>query len=90
MSAPHNDQDLLPEQTEGFKVGEKKTMDEINKLGEPPEHYPKTTSTGSLALRRVLKFWDMSILLHFNSCLKLAFFFCGEFMVNKQVAVTFK
>lgn len=35
MSTPQNDHDLLPEQTEGFKVGEKKTMDEINKLGKP-------------------------------------------------------
>lgn len=34
MSAQNNDQDLLPEQTEGFKVGEKKTMDQINQLGE--------------------------------------------------------
>lgn len=28
-----HEQDLLPDQTEGFKVGEKKTMDEYNKLG---------------------------------------------------------
>lgn len=34
MSAPPNDNDLLPEQTQGFKVGEKKTMDEINNLGK--------------------------------------------------------
>lgn len=33
MAAPTQDQDLLPEQTEGFKVGEKKTMAEIDKLG---------------------------------------------------------
>lgn len=26
--------DLTPEQTEGFKVGEKKTIDEYQKLGE--------------------------------------------------------
>jgi hypothetical protein len=25
--------DLLPEQTEGFKVGEKKTLDEYHKMG---------------------------------------------------------
>jgi len=36
MSAPQNDNDLLPEQTQGFKVGEKKTMDEINNLGKQP------------------------------------------------------
>jgi len=30
--ASHGEHDLLPEQTEGFKVGEKKTMDEYNKL----------------------------------------------------------
>jgi Rho GDP-dissociation inhibitor len=29
------DNDLLPEQTEGYKVGEKKTMDEYEKMGEP-------------------------------------------------------
>ena len=33
MASSSNDQDLLPDQTEGFKVGEKKTMDEYNKLG---------------------------------------------------------
>lgn len=33
MTSANNDQDLLPEQTEGFKVGEKKTMDEYHKLG---------------------------------------------------------
>ena len=27
--------DLVPEQTEGFKVGEKKTIDEYQKLGKP-------------------------------------------------------
>lgn len=31
--AAQGEQDLLPEQTEGFKVGEKKTMDEYHKLG---------------------------------------------------------
>jgi len=33
MSSANNDQDLLPDQTEGFKVGEKKTIDEYTKLG---------------------------------------------------------
>jgi hypothetical protein len=28
-----NDQELLPEQTQGFKVGEKKTIDEYQKMG---------------------------------------------------------
>jgi len=32
-----NEQDLLPDQTEGFKVGEKKTMDEINQLDADDE-----------------------------------------------------
>jgi len=32
-SSANNEQDLLPDQTEGFKVGEKKTIDEYNKLG---------------------------------------------------------
>jgi Rho GDP-dissociation inhibitor len=27
------DQDLLPDQTQGFKVGQKKTMDEYNQMG---------------------------------------------------------
>jgi len=29
------DDELKPEQTEGFKVGEKKTIDEYHKLGMP-------------------------------------------------------
>jgi Rho GDP-dissociation inhibitor len=33
MASSSKDEDLLPEQTEGFKVGEKKTMDEYHKLG---------------------------------------------------------
>jgi hypothetical protein len=28
-----NEQDLLPEQTEGYKVGEKRTLDEYHKMG---------------------------------------------------------
>ena len=32
MSAPH-EEDLKPEETEGFKVGEKKTIDEYQQLG---------------------------------------------------------
>jgi len=32
--ADHQD-DLRPEQTEGFKVGEKKTIDEYQNLGMP-------------------------------------------------------
>jgi Rho GDP-dissociation inhibitor len=30
--ADHND-DLVPDETEGFKVGEKKTLDEYTKMG---------------------------------------------------------
>ena len=30
--------DLAPEQTEGFKVGEKKTVEEYTKLGERRTH----------------------------------------------------
>jgi len=37
MASASNDQDLLPEQTEGFKVGEKKTMDEYNNLDADDE-----------------------------------------------------
>jgi len=33
MASSSNEHELVPEQTEGFKVGEKKTMDEYNKLG---------------------------------------------------------
>lgn len=33
MSAEHHDDELVPEQTEGFKVGEKKTIDEYQQLG---------------------------------------------------------
>jgi len=29
-----NDEELVPEQTEGFRVGEKKTIDEYQKLGK--------------------------------------------------------
>jgi hypothetical protein len=28
-----NEQELLPEQTQGFKVGEKRTIDEYHKMG---------------------------------------------------------
>lgn len=34
MSTALGNEDLVPEQTEGFKVGEKKTIDEYQKLGE--------------------------------------------------------
>ena len=32
-SNQHHDDDLTPEQTQGFKVGEKKTLDEYHQLG---------------------------------------------------------
>ncbi|KAN0096228.1 putative Rho GDP-dissociation inhibitor [Hyaloscypha variabilis] len=37
MASESNEQDLLPEQTEGFKVGEKKTIDEYHKLDADDE-----------------------------------------------------
>jgi len=37
MASASNEQDLLPDQTEGFKVGEKKTMDEYHKLDADDE-----------------------------------------------------
>jgi len=37
MASSSNDQELLPEQTEGFKVGEKKTIDEYHKLDADDE-----------------------------------------------------
>lgn len=36
MTDDHHDDELLPEQTEGFKVGEKKTIDEYQQLGGLP------------------------------------------------------
>jgi len=42
MSNAVGNEDLVPEQTEGFKVGEKKTIDEYQQLGE-------STSTGRQA-----------------------------------------
>jgi hypothetical protein len=39
MASSSNEQDLLPDQTEGFKVGEKKTMDEYHKLGMWLSHF---------------------------------------------------
>jgi hypothetical protein len=33
MASNTNNDDLLPEQTEGYKVGEKKTIDEYHKMG---------------------------------------------------------
>ncbi|KAG9235822.1 immunoglobulin E-set [Amylocarpus encephaloides] len=37
MASSSNDQELLPDQTEGFKVGEKKTLDEYSKLDADDE-----------------------------------------------------
>lgn len=33
------DNDLLPETTDGFKVGEKKTLDEYSKMGMSENHF---------------------------------------------------
>ena len=33
MAGDHHDDDLVAEQTEGFKVGQKKTIDEYQQLG---------------------------------------------------------
>lgn len=42
--------DLVPEQTEGFKVGEKKTIDEYQKLGKSRnETHALVTSTCNVA-----------------------------------------
>lgn len=40
MASNEDHNDLAPEHTEGFKVGQKKTMDEYNKLGQWPIHLP--------------------------------------------------
>ncbi len=53
MASSSNEQDLLPDQTEGFKVGEKKTMDEYNKLGMWHSHFSVCYSL-SLCLFSVL------------------------------------
>jgi len=39
--ASKDDQELLPEQTQGFKVGEKRTIDEYHKMGASgfPSHW---------------------------------------------------
>lgn len=36
---------LEAEQTPGFKVGEKKTMEEYQKLGKPVSHQPSSHNT---------------------------------------------
>jgi len=41
MSAPNPEEDLTPEQTAGFKVGEKKTIDEYQKLDQNDESLRK-------------------------------------------------
>ncbi|KAL1303577.1 hypothetical protein AAFC00_006944 [Neodothiora populina] len=41
MSADHHDDELVPEQTEGFKVGEKKTIDEYQQLDQNDESLRK-------------------------------------------------
>jgi Rho GDP-dissociation inhibitor len=33
MAGDHHEEELTPEQTAGFKVGEKKTLDEYKQLG---------------------------------------------------------
>jgi len=48
--ASNNDNDLLPEQTEGFKVGEKKTIDEYHKLDaddEAMQRYKQSLGLGA-------------------------------------------
>jgi len=48
--ASNGEQDLLPEQTEGFKVGEKKTMDEYHNLDaddEAMQRYKASLGVGS-------------------------------------------
>lgn len=59
MSA-QNDQDLLPEQTAGFKVGEKKTMDQINQLGMHQYWFMMLCSTDK-ALTKVLLFFKLTL-----------------------------
>jgi Rho GDP-dissociation inhibitor len=41
MASEQHNEELVPEQTAGFKVGEKKTLDEYNKLG--PSQCPPST-----------------------------------------------
>jgi hypothetical protein len=52
--APNPD-DLEPEHTEGFKVGEKKTIDEYNKLGILPSPLILPWRTRISALLRTLR-----------------------------------
>ena len=39
------DEDLVASKTDGFKVGEKKTVEEYAKLGEPTVHSSYSTSS---------------------------------------------
>ncbi|KAF2800071.1 E set domain-containing protein [Melanomma pulvis-pyrius CBS 109.77] len=41
MASEHHDEDLAPEQTQGFKVGEKKTLDEYHQLDQNDESLRK-------------------------------------------------
>ena len=54
--------DLLPEQTAGFKVGEKKTLDEYNKLGTSNILLIQTLLSSYLQSTIVLKSMNMFIL----------------------------
>lgn len=61
--ASHGEQDLLPEQTEGFKVGEKKTIDEYKNMGMLTKILYVTshkTFPHSLASRLSRRLWDQT------------------------------
>lgn len=42
--ADHHEDDLVASKTEGFKVGEKKTIEEYQELGKEANHLMSTTS----------------------------------------------
>jgi hypothetical protein len=47
MASAHHDDELVPEQTEGFKVGEKKTLDEYHQLGPRRIVFTSTSASAS-------------------------------------------
>jgi len=47
--ADHHEDDLKPDQTEGFKVGEKKTLDEYHQLGKA--YFYSTRKSGNISAR---------------------------------------
>lgn len=72
--ASAGDEDLVASKTDGFKVGEKKTVEEYAKLGEP---FPNRTS--SVVRRHVLQVastWDPDVAAAPSLCVLSRLFRC--------------